>query len=229
MADLSLLAEPTRLAIVPWLLVFFIIGASSSGSLAARRRRAAGLQRIGPLHSTRQISSWQKPTMHPAFKPSSSSAGGQSTNPCTRPSYLSSGATTLITITKSCLFLYCRLTWSPSAMPSSGVLATRLDAGTEPLIDVPNLSRLSNSGYLTMRHLFAVSAFGERLTLGGHELYHVEPSALRAVTDAPPILTRSPRRRGRAASARPQGRAPWRFTSSAPILCCAMAAKASSM
>ena len=76
-----------------------------------------------------------------------------------------------------------------------------------------------------MRHLFAVSAFGERLTLGGHELYHVEPSALRAVTDAPPTLTRSPRRRGRAASARPQDRAPWRFTSSAPILCCAMAAK----
>src|SRR5438874_1370179 len=78
LADLSLLAEPTRLAIVPWLLVFFIVGASSSGSLAARRRHAAGLQRIGPLHSTRQISSWQKPTMHPAFKPASSSAGGQS-------------------------------------------------------------------------------------------------------------------------------------------------------
>jgi hypothetical protein len=31
---------------------------------------------------------------------------------------------------------------------------TRL-GGTAPSTDVPNLSRLSNSGYLTMRHLFA--------------------------------------------------------------------------
>src|SRR5215471_6783979 len=30
LADLSLLAEPTRLAVVPWLLVFFIRGATSS-------------------------------------------------------------------------------------------------------------------------------------------------------------------------------------------------------
>ena len=51
--------------------------------------------------------------------------------------------------------LYCRLTLSPSAMGSSKVLATRLDGGTAPSIDVPNLSRFSNSGYCTMRHPFA--------------------------------------------------------------------------
>jgi hypothetical protein len=37
LADLSLLAEPTRLAVVPWLLVFFISGATSSRCSAARR------------------------------------------------------------------------------------------------------------------------------------------------------------------------------------------------
>jgi hypothetical protein len=81
-----------------------------------------GAERGGP-HSMLQISSWRKPTMHPASKPSISSAVGLSTNPCTRPSYLSWGtnpctrpsylswgATTLITITKSCLFLYWSLT-----------------------------------------------------------------------------------------------------------------------
>jgi len=37
LADLGLLAKPTRLAIVPWLLVFFIGAASSSLFLTARR------------------------------------------------------------------------------------------------------------------------------------------------------------------------------------------------
>jgi hypothetical protein len=37
LVDLGLLAKPTRLAIVPWLLVFFIGGASSSRFSAARR------------------------------------------------------------------------------------------------------------------------------------------------------------------------------------------------
>src|SRR5205823_3215243 len=37
LADLSLLAEPTRLAIVPWLLVFFINDAISSRFSAARQ------------------------------------------------------------------------------------------------------------------------------------------------------------------------------------------------
>jgi hypothetical protein len=45
-----------------------------------------GAERGGP-HSMLQISSWRKPTMHPASKPSISSAVGLSTNPCTRPSY----------------------------------------------------------------------------------------------------------------------------------------------
>jgi len=47
-------------------------------------------------------------------------------------------------------FLYCRVSLSSSAIRSSGVLATRLDAGTAPLIDFPNLSYLSNPGYWTI-------------------------------------------------------------------------------
>jgi hypothetical protein len=39
LADLGLLAKPTRLAIVSWLLVFFIKGARSSRLSAVRRRR----------------------------------------------------------------------------------------------------------------------------------------------------------------------------------------------
>jgi hypothetical protein len=39
LADLGLLAKPARLAIVLWLLVFFIGGASSSRCSAARRLR----------------------------------------------------------------------------------------------------------------------------------------------------------------------------------------------
>jgi hypothetical protein len=38
LADLGLLAEPTRMAIVPWLLVFFISDASSSRCSVARQR-----------------------------------------------------------------------------------------------------------------------------------------------------------------------------------------------
>jgi hypothetical protein len=60
-----------------------------------RMKYALGSNEPAPLHSTRQISSWQKPTMHPAFKPFVSNAGGWSTNPCMRPSYLSWGATTI--------------------------------------------------------------------------------------------------------------------------------------
>jgi putative ABC transport system substrate-binding protein len=44
LADLGLLAKPTRLAIVPWLLVFFIDGASSSRCSAARRSWRANIR-----------------------------------------------------------------------------------------------------------------------------------------------------------------------------------------
>jgi len=42
LADLGLLAQPTRLAIVPWLLVFFIDAVSLSRCSAARRVAARG-------------------------------------------------------------------------------------------------------------------------------------------------------------------------------------------
>ena len=45
------------------------------------------------------------------------------------------------------------------------VLKPRLEGTAPP--GVPNLSRLSNSGYLTMRHLFGVSRFENRLPRHG--------------------------------------------------------------
>src|SRR5262249_33575268 len=97
--------------------------------------------------STPQTSSKPKPIMQPGSKSSISSAGGRAPNTC--PSNRSR-ATLLVHLTLNGVPLCCNITTLNTAIGSSGVAATGLVADVSPLLDDPNLSRLSNSGYLTM-------------------------------------------------------------------------------
>src|SRR6266566_51378 len=104
--------------------------------------------------STPQTSSRSKPTTQPGSKSSISSAGGRAPNTC--PSNRSGGST-FVTLTLKGVPLCCNITTVNLAIVSFGVAATRLAAGVSPLLDDPNLLRLSHSGYLTISRLLAVS------------------------------------------------------------------------
>src|SRR5262249_17109444 len=127
--------------------------------------------------STPQTSSRPKPTTQPGSKSSISSAGGRAPNTC--PSNRSGGST-LVTLTLKGVPLCCNITTLNLAIVSFGVAATRLAAGVSPLLDDPNLSRLSSSGDLTTGDLTT----GD-LTTGYLTMSHLaRPHEMSASTDS---------------------------------------------